>query len=113
MGYRPHIIKTYIVEYGKTLNSQNWDTEDFREFFSLADIPYFTGSAEESYKVYIDLELFLNIPKEERIKHFKKAYSEDKLELSLEEYIENIEDLYEAAGFPDIQKREEIIIEWF
>ena len=113
MGYRPHIIKTYIVEYGKTLNSENWDTEDFIDCLSAADIPYFTSSSEESYKVYIDLELILNITKKKRIENFKKTYSKDKLELPLEEYIENIEDLYEAANFPDVKKREEIIIEWF
>ena len=113
MGYRPHIIKTYIVEYGKTLNSENWDTQDFIDFLSAADIPYFTSSSEESSKVYIDLELFISISKEERIEKLKKAYSKDKLELPLEEYIENIEDLYEAANFPDVKKREEIIIEWF
>ena len=38
MGFRPHIIETYIVEYGKTLNSKNWDIDDFTEFLSVANI---------------------------------------------------------------------------
>lgn len=113
MGYRPHIVKTYIVEYGKTLNSDNWDIEDFIEFLDLSDINYHRSYSEESDIVYIDTEYFLSILKEERIENFKKTYSKDKLKLSLEEYIENIENLYEAAEFPDIQKRNEIIIEWF
>lgn len=113
MGYRPHLIKTYIVEYGKTLNSKNWDTEDFLVFLSLADITSYGEAFEDTDKLFIDTNDLLSIPKEKRIENFKKAYSKDDLKLYLEEYIENIENLYEAAEFPDVKKREEIIIEWF
>lgn len=113
MGYRPHLVKTYIVEYGKTLNSKNWDTEDFIEFLSLADITSYGEAFEDMDKLFIDTNDLLSISKEERIENFKKIYPRADLNLPLEEYIENIEDLYEAAELPDVKKREEIIIEWF
>lgn len=113
MGYRPHLIKTYIVEYGKTLNSKNWDTEDFINFLYAAEIDACHSSFEDTDKIYINTTTLLSIPKEDRINIFKKNYLEDEFQLPLEEYIENIEDLYEATQFDDVKKREEIIIEWF
>ena len=113
MGFRPHIIETYVVEYGKTLNSKNWDIDDFTEFLSVANIAYFPSDSEDSYKVYIDTNDLLSTSKEKRIENFKKAYPKKELELPLEEYLENIEDLYKASECPDIKKREQIIIEWF
>lgn len=113
MGYRPHLIKTYIVEYGKTLNCENWNPQDFIDFLYAAEIDACHASFEDTDKIYINTNNLLSIPLKKRIKHFKKAYSKADLDLLLEEYIENIEDLYEAAKFPDVKKREEIIIEWF
>lgn len=113
MGYRPHLVKTYIVEYGKILNCENWDTQDFIDFLYAAEIDACHTSFEDTDKIYINTNDLLSISKEKRIKQFKKAYSKADLDLLLEEYIENIEDLYEAAEFPDVKKREEIIIEWF
>lgn len=113
MGYRPHLIKTYIVEYGKILNCENWDTQDFIDFLYAAQIDACHESFEDTDKLYIDTNDLLSISKEDRIKIFKKNYLEDEFHLPLEEYIENIEDLYEATQLPDIKRREEIIIEWF
>lgn len=113
MGYRPHLIETYIVEYGKVLNCENWDTQDFIDFLYVAEIEACHNSFEDTDKIYININNLLSIPLEKRIKKFKKAYSKANLELPLEEYIENIQDLYEATQLPDIKKREEIIIEWF
>ncbi|ARR02707.1 hypothetical protein CVIC8964_1318 [Campylobacter vicugnae] len=104
MGYRPHLIETYIVEYGKVLNCENWDTQDFIDFLYVAEIEACHNSFEDTDKVYININNLLSIPLEKRIKKFKKAYSKANLELSLEEYIENIEDLYEATQFPDVKK---------
>ena len=113
MGYRPHLIKTYIVEYEKILNCKNWDTQDFIDFLYAAEINAYHTSFEDTDKIYINTNDLLSIPLKKRIKKFKKAYSKEDFELDLEEYIENIEDLYEAAKFPDVKRREEIIIEWF
>lgn len=113
MGYRPHIIKTYIVEYGKTLNCENWNPQDFINFLYAAEIDACHSSFEDTDKIYINTTTLLSIPKEDRINIFKKNYLEDEFHLPLEEYIENIEDLYEATQFDDVKKREEIIIEWF
>jgi hypothetical protein len=113
MGYRPHLIKTYIVEYGKILNCENWDTQDFIDFLYAADISACHESFEDTDKIYINTNTLLSIPLEKRVKDFKKAYPKADLNLPLEEYIENIKDLYEATQLPDIKRREEIIIEWF
>lgn len=113
MGYRPHLIKTYVVEYGKILNCENWDTQDFIDFLYAAEIDACHESFEDTDKIYINTTTLLSIPLEKRIKEFKKAYPKADLNLPLEEYIENIEDLYEATQLPDIKRREEIIIEWF
>lgn len=113
MGYRPHLIKTYIVEYEKILNCENWNTQDFIDFLYAAEIDACHASFEDTDKIYINTNNLLSIPLEKRIKKFKEAYSKADLNLPLEEYIENIEDLYKATKFPDVKKREEIIIEWF
>lgn len=113
MGYRPHLIETYIVKYGNTLNCENWNTQDFIDFLYAAEISACHESFEDTDKIYINTDTLLTISKEDRIEIFKKNYKEDKFALPLEEYIENIEDLYEATEFPDIKRREEIIIEWF
>ena len=113
MGYRPHLIKTYIVEYDKILNCENWNPQDFINFLYAAKIDACHSSFEDTDKIYINTNNLLSISKEKRIKDLKKAYPKADLDLLLEEYIENIEDLYKAAEFPDVKKREEIIIEWF
>ena len=82
MGYRPHIVTQYQVEYGDALFEYNWKSAEFIEALDKFGFEYFFDGGDDdvsiSYKDILEFEPkgFLSVDEIELIKFLKKGIKE-------------------------------------